>query len=105
MSALTLTSAGDRPPEPAADTAMRSTPRGSACSAASAQALITSLDGAAEVARGTDSYVYLGGRLLRGFAIQFVLLVALLPVAVTTIDFSARLASPRRVVRRPLFVA
>ena len=33
----------------------------------------------------------MGGRLIRGFAIQFVLLVALLPVAVTTIDFAARL--------------
>ncbi len=97
VSALTLTSAGDRPPETEADTSDAIDPEKLGALGRSAQALVTSLDGAAEVARGTDSYLAIGGRLIRGFAIQFVLLVALLPVAVTTIDFAARLL--RRGVR------
>ena len=91
VSALTLTSAGDHPPEPGMDTVDAIDTEKLGVLGRSAQALITSLDGAAEVARGTDSYLAVGGRLIRGFAIQFVLLVALLPVAVTTIDFTARL--------------
>jgi hypothetical protein len=35
--------------------------------------------------------VYLGGRILRGFAIQFLLFVAVLPVLATTLDLYARL--------------
>ena len=57
----------------------------------SAQALVVSLDGAAEVARGADSFVYLGGRFIRGFAIELILFVALLPVLIATIDLVVRL--------------
>jgi hypothetical protein len=91
VSALTLTSAGDRPPDPATDTSDAIDPVKLGLLGRSAQALVQSLDGAAEVARGTDSYVAVGGRLIRGFAIEFVLLVALLPPALATIDFAARM--------------
>ena len=91
VSALTLTSAGDRPPDPGTDTGESIDPEKLGLLGRSAQALIQSLDGAAEVARGTDSYLAIGGRLIRGFAIEFVLLVALLPPALATIDFAARL--------------
>jgi hypothetical protein len=56
-----------------------------------AQTLVLSVDAAAEVASGTESFVYLGGRVLRGFAIHFFLVVALLPAFVATIDLWARL--------------
>jgi hypothetical protein len=89
ISAATLTSAGDRPPSPESDTTINAETLGAL--GRSAQALITSLDAAAEVARGTDSFVYLGARFVRGGAIQLVLLVMLLPVLLTTIDLFARL--------------
>ncbi len=88
-SAVTLTSAGSRPPSPEDEAALDADALEALGRAA--QALITSVDTAAEVARGTDSFVYLGGRYVRGFAIQFVFLVALIPVLLTTIDLFARL--------------
>lgn len=89
ISAVTLTSAGDRPPPPEDEAA----PNAGVLEVLgrSAQSLITSVDTAAEVARGTDSFIYLGGRFIRGFAIQFVFLVALIPVLLATIDLFARL--------------
>ena len=89
VSAVTLTSAGDRPPSPARDVTMNVDMLGAL--GRSAQALIASLGSAAEVTRGTDSFVYLGGRYIRGFAIEFTLFVALLPVLLATIDLYARL--------------
>ena len=44
-----------------------------------AQATIGRLDPGLELAQGTTSYVYLGARIVRGWAIQLVLLTALLP--------------------------
>jgi hypothetical protein len=90
ISAITLTAAPSRPVPPTEDTTSFTRERLDQLGRA-AQALILSVDGAAEVASGTESYVYLGGRVLRGFAIQLLLVVALLPVVVTTIDLWARL--------------
>lgn len=55
-----------------------------------AQELVNTLDGAADVASGTDAYVYLSGRALRGWAIALTLLAALLPALVATVDLLAR---------------
>lgn len=90
VSALTLTSAGDRPPTPAQDVAATFDPARLGQLGAAAQRLVGSLDGAAEIASGTDSYVYLGGRLVRGFAIQLLLVIALLPPLLATLDLAAR---------------
>lgn len=90
VSGLTLTSAGDRPPRPSQDTATTFRPERLGELGAAAQRLIGSLDGAAEIARGTDSYVYLGGRLVRGFTIQLLLVIALLPPLLATLDLAAR---------------
>ncbi len=91
VSALTLTAAGTRPPANA-DTAIdQSGEETLGVLGRSAQALITSLDGAAEVARGADSFLYLGGRYVRGFAIEFLLFVACLPVMIATVDLIVRL--------------
>ncbi len=56
----------------------------------SAQVLLGSLDSAADVASGTESYVWTGSRLIRGWTIEFVLLGCLLPFLAATIDLFAR---------------
>ena len=54
-----------------------------------AQNLIGSLDAGLELAQGTTSYVYLGTRIVRGWAIELVLLTALLPFLIGAIDLFA----------------
>ena len=54
------------------------------------QNLVGSLDAGLELAQGTTSYVYLGARFVRGWTIELVLLTALLPFAIGTIDLFAR---------------
>jgi len=94
VSALTLTSTGDRPISPASDGGLQL--RASQIArlgmiGRAAQALILSLDGAGEVASGTSAYIYLGGRIVRGFALQLLLFFALVPALVATVDLWARL--------------
>ncbi len=55
-----------------------------------AQNLVGSLDAGLELAQGTTSYVYLGTRIVRGWAIALVVLAALLPFAIGAIDLFAR---------------
>jgi hypothetical protein len=54
------------------------------------QNLVGSLDAGLELAQGTASYVYLGARFVRGWTIELVLLTALLPFLIGTIDLFAR---------------
>jgi hypothetical protein len=98
--AVTITTGGERPPSPESDTnaQLRREPLGEMGRAA--QALIGSLDEAAEVARGTDSYLYLGSRLVHGWTIQFVLSAALLPFLAATVDLFAR-CRRRHIALRP----
>lgn len=98
--AVTLTSAGARPPPPGADTL-------AALNAArldelgrSAQILLGSLDSAADVTRGTESYVWVGSRLIRGWTIQFLFLTALLPFLAAVVDLFAR-CRRRHIALRP----
>ncbi|HMI98721.1 MAG TPA: M28 family peptidase [Gaiellaceae bacterium] len=89
IAAITLTSAGDRPPPAFGDSHLngkRLTGMGRA-----GQALLGSLDGGVELAEGTASYVYLGSRTVRGWAIVFVLCAALLPCLAVIVDLFARL--------------
>jgi hypothetical protein len=55
-----------------------------------AQSLLGSLDAGIELTRGTTSYVYLDRRIVLGWAIQLVLIAALLPFAMGAIDLFAR---------------
>jgi hypothetical protein len=55
-----------------------------------AQATIGSLDPGLELAQGPTSYVYLDARIVRGWAIQLVLLTALLPFVIGAVDLFAR---------------
>ena len=89
VSAVTLTSTSGRPPPPRGDTALAVEQLGVLGRAA--QSLVVSLDAAAETTRGTASFVYLGGRFIRGAGIQFVLVVALAPALLATLDLFARL--------------
>src|ERR671934_97859 len=78
--AITLTSSGDRPPPAFGDTPehldrIRLTQLGG-----SAQELLGSLDQGLDLAQGTSTYVYLGSRIVRGWAIELVLIAMLLPL-------------------------
>ena len=88
--AVTLTTGGERPPAEAPDTleALDRDQLGSL--GRSAQDMLLRLDASAELAGGTQSYLYLSPRIVRGWTIQFVLLAALLPFLVATVDLFAR---------------
>ena len=88
--AVTMTTAGDRPPASFGDTPERLNRKHVADIGSAAQGVVASLDAGLELARGTRSYVYLGQRLIRGWAIQFSLIAMLLPFIVATVDLFAR---------------
>jgi hypothetical protein len=89
--AVTLTSAGVRPPpaEDDAPEALRGRRLGQL--GRSAQDLLGALDEAPETASGTAPYVTMGSRFLRGWAIQVLLIALLVPVLAATVDLFARL--------------
>jgi Peptidase family M28 len=88
--ALTLTSAGERPPATFFDTPARLDTVRLAQLGRSAQQLLRWLDFGAELAPGTARYVYFGPRVLPGWAIELVLLAALLPFLLVAVDLFAR---------------
>ncbi len=87
--AVTLTTGGDRPPDSFGDTPERLVRKRLTDIGLAAQRLVSSLDESG-VPGGSRSYVYLGSRLVRGWAIQFALVAMLLPFAVTAVDLFAR---------------
>jgi hypothetical protein len=86
--ALTLTTVPDAPAADFVDDGLNAERLGELGRAA--QNLIGSLDAGLELAQGTTSYVYLGTRIVRGWAIELVVLAALLPFAIGAIDLFAR---------------
>ena len=91
VGAVTLTSAGDRPPPAFGDTPERIDSRRLGGIGRSAHALLGSLDEEVELAEGTSSYVYLGSRVVRGWAIVLIFCAALLPCLAVIVDLFARL--------------
>jgi Peptidase family M28 len=87
--AITLTTAGDRPPASFGDTPERLNRKHLTDIGRATQGLVGSIDDAGLVG-GTRSYVYLGQRIVRGWAIQFALVAMLLPFVVTAVDLFAR---------------
>ena len=85
--AVTLTTSATRPPF--RDTAGRVNTAGYGRMGNAAQGLLGSLDQGLELAQGTTSIVWLGDRILRGWAIQLVLITLVLPFLVATIDLFA----------------
>jgi Peptidase family M28 len=88
--AITLTTAGNRPPPSFGDTPERLHRKQLTDIGRAAQGLVGSLDDGLDLARGTHSYVYLGSRLVRGWAIELALIAMLLPFVVATVDLFAR---------------
>jgi hypothetical protein len=88
--AVTLTTGGDRPPAAFGDTPERLDRQRLTQMGRSAQGVVGSLDEGLELARGTHSYVYLGPRIVRGWAIEFALLAMLLPFVAAAVDLFAR---------------
>jgi hypothetical protein len=87
--AITLTTGGDRPPASFGDAPERLDRKQLTDIGRSAQALIGSIDEFGLIS-GSRSYVYLGQRLVRGWAIELALVAMLLPFAVVTVDLFAR---------------
>jgi hypothetical protein len=98
--ALTLTSGGERPPSAFVDRPDRLDRLRLAQLGRSAQQLLRWLDFGAELAPGTARYVYFGPRVLPGWAIEFVLLAALLPFLLVAVDLFA-LCRRRRIPLAP----
>ena len=90
ISAITLTTADPRPPSSFTDTPNRLNRQRLTEVGRSAQALVSSLDQGLDLAQGTQSYVFLGSRFVRGWAIQISLVAMLLPFLFAAIDLFAR---------------
>ncbi len=88
--AVTLSTAGARTPSATGDTIVALNQEHMDELGRSAQVLLGSLDSAADVASGTESFVWTGTRLIPGWTIQFVLLGCLLPFLAATVDLFAR---------------
>jgi Peptidase family M28 len=87
--AITLTTSGDRPPGSFGDAPERLDRTRLAEIGRSAQGVVGSIDEFGLVG-GSGSYVYLGQRIVRGWAIELALVAMLLPFAVTAVDLFAR---------------
>jgi Peptidase family M28 len=90
IAAVTLTTAGDSPPNPVDDTKERLRADKLEEVGRAAQDLLGSLDEGLEFAQGTSSYVYLGSQLVRGWAVELVLIACLLPFFAAAVDLFAR---------------
>ena len=90
IAAVTLTTAGDNPPDPVDDTKERLRADRLGQVGRAAQDLLGTLDEGLEFAQGTSSYVYLGSRLIRGWAVELVLIACLLPFLAAAVDLFAR---------------
>ena len=87
--AITLTTGGDRPPGSFGDAPERLNRKHLTDIGRAAQTLLGSIDEFGLVS-GSRSYVYLGQRLVRGWAIELALVAMLLPFAVVAVDLFAR---------------
>ncbi|HEX6701454.1 MAG TPA: M28 family peptidase [Gaiellaceae bacterium] len=100
--AVTLTTAPDRPPASFGDTPERLNTQRLTQLGRSTQELLSSLDQGLELAQGTSSYVFLGARIIRGWALELVLIAALLPFLAVAVDLFAR-CRRRRIPLTPAF--
>lgn len=94
IAAITLTSTPPRPRRPFADLPSTLQTRHAALRMGeigrAAQEVLTSVDQGLDIGGGASSYVYLGSRIVRGWAIELVLIGALFPFLAATIDVFAR---------------
>jgi Peptidase family M28 len=90
ISAIRISTADDAQRAAAADVPERLDAQRFAQLGRAAETLLGSLDAGVGLARGTTGYVYLGERIVRGWAIELVLLTALVPFFVGVVDLVAR---------------
>lgn len=91
--ALTITTEDEAPPAPELDQARTLPPEQQqqfAQVGSAAQTLIGSIDQGLETSRGGAPYLWFGTRLVRGWAVQLVLIGALLPFLAAAVDLFAR---------------
>jgi peptidase M28-like protein len=88
--ALTLTTANVRPPEPFGDGPERLSTFRLTQIGAAAQALVESLDQGLELEPSPSSYIWLGSRLVAGWAVEIALIALAFPVLLVTADILAR---------------
>jgi Peptidase family M28 len=88
--AVTITTAGDLPPDPSQDRPGRVDATRLGQLGRAAQDLLQTLDQGLEFAQSTSSYVYVGSRVIRGWAIELVLIAMLVPFFAAAVDVFAR---------------
>jgi hypothetical protein len=93
--AVTITTGRDRPTPGFGDTPERLSLARLGQVGRATQNTIDALEQGVALAPGPSSYVYLGGRIVRGWAIEIVLVAALLPFLTATVDLFARLRRRR----------
>jgi hypothetical protein len=88
--AITVTTAGDRPPAAFTDRAAALSARRLTQIGRAVQGLVGSLDDYnLELPVGTTSYVWVGDRIMRGWAIEFLLVALVIPFLVGVVDLFA----------------
>jgi Peptidase family M28 len=87
--AVTITTGGDRPPPAFGDNAANLDRERLGQLGGAAQQLIGSLDQGFGLAPSTASYIWVGGRIVKGWAIELVLIALLVPFAVAIVDLYA----------------
>jgi Peptidase family M28 len=100
--AITLTAGGDVPPAPESDVpvAGRFPTQRLGQIGRAAQTLLGSIDEGLETGRGGSPFLYFGPRAVRGWAVQLVLVAALLPFLAVAVDLFAR-CRRRRIALAP----
>src|SRR6266516_4872994 len=84
--AVTLTTGGNRPPSAFGDRSERLNAATLGAIGRTTQELVASLDQGLELAQGTTSFVWAGDRIIRGWAIELVLVALLVPFFVAVVD-------------------
>jgi hypothetical protein len=92
--AVTITTAGDRPPDPLTDVRIRSPKRLEEVGRA-AQGVLSSLDEGLQLTSNSRPYLYFGPRIVAGWAVELVLIAMLVPFLAATVDLFARLRRRR----------
>jgi hypothetical protein len=87
--AITLTTAGARPPAAFTDRSTSLSTEHIAALGRAAQQLIGSLDQGLELAQGTTTFVWSGDRFVRGWSIELLLFALLVPYLVAVVDLFA----------------
>ncbi|MEX2210866.1 MAG: M28 family peptidase [Gaiellaceae bacterium] len=93
--AVTLTTTGERPPAAFEDSTESLVAERLDEVGRSAQSLLSSLDEGLELSAGSAPYLYFGPRVVRGWAVELVLIAMLVPFLSATVDLFARLRRRR----------